>query len=135
MDKIGYTFTRLRNAQLAGHDRVYVKYSKLNLRLIGFLSKEGFIGGYRVNFTDNSKEKICGFIEALLKKKGFIKIGRVSKPSRRVYVSCNELKSIYKRRYAGSNLTVLIVSTSQGLLSHSESFVKNTGGEILGYVL
>jgi len=135
MDKIGYTFTRLRNAQLAGHDRVYIKYSKLNLRLISFLSKEGFIGGYRFNFTDNNTDKTYGVIEALLKKNGFIKIGRVSKPSRRLYVSCNELKSIHKRKYAGSNLTVLIVSTSQGLLSHSESFIKNAGGEILGYVL
>ena len=135
MDKVGYLFTRLRNAQNAGHSPCSLAYSNLNLDLVRFLTREGFIGSYAVRDKTLSNQKTYQIITVVLKAKGFIKIGRISRPSRRVYVSCKELKSLHKRKFQGSPLVSLVVSTSQGLLTNIESEQRNVGGEVLGYVL
>ena len=82
-DPIADLLTRIRNAQLAGHESVLIPHSKLKCEIIRVLKEEGYIETYRV--TDDVKP----LIEVTLKySKGvpvIEKLKRVSRPGLRIY--------------------------------------------------
>lgn len=126
-DPIADLFTRIRNAHLAGHDRLDVPNSNLKTRISGILKQEGFVRNYRV-----IKDEKQGILRIFLKYKNeepvIQGIKRISKPGRRKYVPKDEVPKVL------NGLGVAIVSTSSGVITDEECRKKGVGGEVLGYV-
>jgi len=125
-DPISDLLTRLRNGVRAKHDHVIIEpLSKIKLGILEILKKEGFIENYKV-----ISEERGGKCEVILKydESGtpiISDLQRVSKPSRRVYVSKNKIP------WVRNGLGIAIVSTSQGLMTDREARRKGVGGELL----
>jgi len=126
-DPLGDLLTRIRNGQRAKKDSVLTPASKLRVRVLDVLQREGYIRGY-------SEEQMGPAAGIRIELKYFegqpaIKhVARVSKPGRRVYSGSTELPRIM------NGLGITIVSTPKGVLSDAEAREQNVGGEVLAEV-
>ena len=126
-DPRGDLLTRIRNGQRAKKDSVLTPASKLRVRVLDVLQREGYIRGY-------SEEQMGPAAGLRIELKYFegqpaIKhVARVSKPGRRVYSAVTELPRV------ADGLGVTIVSTPQGVMADHEARERNVGGEVLCYV-
>ena len=126
-DPLGDLLTRIRNGQRAKKDSVLTTASKLRVRVLDVLQREGYIRGY-------SEEQMGPAAGLRIELKYFegqpaIKhVARVSKPGRRVYSGSQELPRVR------NGLGITIVSTPRGVLSDSEAREQNVGGEVLAEV-
>jgi len=123
-DPLGDLLTRIRNGQRARKDSVLSPASKLRVRVLDVLQREGYIRGY-------SEEQMGPAAGVRIELKYFegqpaIKhVARVSKPGRRVYSGSQELPRVM------NGLGITIVSTPNGVLSDAEAREQNVGGEVL----
>jgi len=126
-DPLGDLLTRIRNGQRARKDSVLSPASKLRVRVLDVLQREGYIRGY-------SEEQMGPAAGVRIELKYFegqpaIKhVARVSKPGRRVYSGSQELPKVR------NGLGITIVSTPRGVLSDAEAREQNVGGEVLAEV-
>ena len=122
-DPIADLLTRIRNAQLAGHESVLIPHSKLKCEIIRVLKEEGYIETYRV--TDDVKP----LIEVTLKySKGvpvIEKLKRVSRPGLRIYKDSDNVPSV------NGGLGVAIVSTNKGVMTDRLALKEGVGGEVI----
>ena len=126
-DPLGDLLTRIRNGQRAKKDSVLSPASKLRIRVLDVLQREGYIRGY----SDEQMGPAAGVRIELKYFEGqpAIKhVARVSKPGRRVYSGSQELPRVR------NGLGITIVSTPRGVLSDAEAREQNVGGEILAEV-
>lgn len=124
-DPIADMLTRVRNAQSANHDVVVIPASKMKIAIAHILRDEGFIQNYKC-IRDNKQ----GVLKIALKYnddgKGVIRsIKRMSKSSRRVYVSAEDIP------YVKYGFGTGILSTSKGVMSDREARKQHIGGEYL----
>jgi small subunit ribosomal protein S8 len=127
-DPIADMLTRIRNANMVGHERVEIPASKLKMELTRTLHEEGYIRNYR--WIDDRKQ---GILRIYLKygenrERVITGLKRISKPGRRVYVKADQLPRVY------GNLGIALLSTSRGVKTASECRKANIGGEVLCYV-
>ena len=126
-DPLGDLLTRIRNGQRARKDSVLSPASKLRVRVLDVLQREGYIRGY-------SEEEMGPAKGVRIELKYFegqpaIKhVARVSKPGRRVYSGSQDLPRVM------NGLGITIVSTPRGVLSDAEAREQNVGGEVLAEV-
>lgn len=127
MDPIAQMLTKIRNAQLAGHDSVNIMASKLKLAIAKILEKEGYVQEVAME-SENNKE----FIKIVLKydrvskterRPAITGIRRVSKEGQRIYVKSKDISRVK------NNYGIGIVTTSQGVMTNYESKKKGLGGE------
>ncbi len=126
-DPLGDLLTRIRNGQRAKKDSVLSPASKLRVRVLDVLQREGYIRGY----SDEQMGPAAGIRIELKYFEGqpAIKhVARVSKPGRRVYSGSQELPRVR------NGLGITIVSTPRGVLSDAEAREQNVGGEVLAEV-
>lgn len=120
-DPIADLLTRIRNGVKAFHESVTVPYSKIKEEILKILKTKGFIEDYKMVKDGNHQA-----IEVMLKEsKGEFTLKRVSKPGQRIYLKHQELKPV--KRGMGFH----ILSTSKGLMTNSEAYRQNLGGEII----
>ena len=126
-DPIADMLTRIRNANQQKHEEVSIPTSKTKVALAEILKNEGFIGGYRIEGEGVHKN-----IVITLKYKGNERVitglKRVSKPGLRQYAKVNEIPQVL------NGLGIVILSTSQGLMTDKEARAKKIGGEVLAYI-
>lgn len=126
-DPIADMLTRIRNANQQKHETVSIPYSNLKNDLANILKNEGFITDFVVNEEGNHKN-----IVITLKYKGNERVitglKRVSKPGLRQYAKVNEIPKVL------NGLGIVVLSTSQGLMTDKEARAKNIGGEVLAYI-
>lgn len=126
-DPIADMLTRIRNANQQRHEEVAIPCSKLKVNLAEILKNEGFINNYRIDGEGVKKN-----IVITLKYKGNDRVitglKRVSKPGLRQYAKVNEIPKVL------NGLGIVILSTSQGLMTDKEARAKNLGGEVLAYI-
>ena len=126
-DPIADMLTRIRNANRQHHETVMVPASKLKVDIAEILKNEGFIKGYKVEGEGPIKN-----IVITLKYRGnervITDLKRISKPGLRVYAKVNEIPK------ALNGLGIVILSTSQGLMTDKEARAKQVGGEVLAYI-
>ena len=126
-DPIADMLTRIRNANQQRHEEVVVPASKLKVDLAEILKNEGFIKGYKVE-----SEGVAKNIVITLKYKGNDRVisglKRVSKPGLRQYVKVNEIPKVL------NGLGIVVLSTSQGLMTDKKARELNVGGEVVAYV-
>ena len=129
-DPIADMLTRVRNASKAGLPTVSMPSSKIKAALAATLQETGFIDGFEVEDLGHNKKAL----NITLKYKGknaspvIEGIKRVSRPSRRVYVSSAEIPRVL------GGLGVAILTTSQGLVTDRTARKRGVGGELLCYV-
>ena len=126
-DPIADMLTRIRNANRQHHETVMVPASKLKVDIAEILKNEGFIKGYKVEGEGTIKN-----IVITLKYRGnervITDLKRISKPGLRVYAKVNEIPKVL------NGLGIVILSTSQGLMTDKEARAKQVGGEVLAYI-
>ena len=127
-DPIADMLTRLRNASRARHREVLVPASRTKREIARILRDEGFIDGY-----DELQDGPRSFIRITLKYVGgkapvVSGLKRISKPGLRVYAGKTEIPRVL------GGLGIVIVSTSQGIMTGAEARKAQLGGEVLAYV-
>jgi small subunit ribosomal protein S8 len=127
-DPIADMLTRIRNAIRAKHTRVDIPGSKLKIEVARILKEEGYINNY-VTKGDGIKYSIRIFIRFDAKGVSSIThLERYSKPSRRIYVGCDEIPRVL------GGYGINIISTSKGLMSGKRARQEKIGGEILAQI-
>jgi small subunit ribosomal protein S8 len=124
-DTISDFLTRVRNAQQAGHRRVDIPASKVKRAMAKILVEKGYINKF-IDIEDNKQ----GILRLFLKYDAYghpvIKeIKRISKPGLRKYSSTDTIPRSY------NGLGIVILSTSQGVMTDKEARKLNIGGEVL----
>lgn len=130
-DNLSDMLARIKNGQKAKLFEIYLfsPVPKICFKTLDLLYQEGYIRGFKKIYNN---KKLC--VKVLLKydlegNPVITKIGRVSKPGRRIYTS---VKSIWKIK---SGLGMFILSTPKGILTDSDARMLNTGGEVLCYIM
>jgi small subunit ribosomal protein S8 len=123
-DIIADTLTRIRNAQRAGHEQVDVYVNGLIEKMLKILKDEGFIAEF-IPYKDQSKPMAKVDLKYYKNKPVIRGMERVSKPSKRIYQACEEIKP------ALNNIGINIYSTSKGVMSGKEARMQNVGGEFI----
>jgi small subunit ribosomal protein S8 len=126
MDPIADMLTIIRNGCRSRKIEVTVPYSRLKTEILRVLLEEGFIN----NFTlDAKKKKISIMLKYAKNGESVIRnLERISKSSRRVYVSKKEVP------YVLGGLGTAILTTSSGVLSDREARKNKVGGEVIMHV-
>lgn len=129
-DPIADYLTRIRNAQMAGHQVVTIPSSKLKKSLTEILYNNGFIHRYKFNDQDGPQGSISIAIKYL--KPGnepvIRSMKRVSKPGLRIYKKAADIPKVI------DGLGIAVISTSHGLMTGHEARKRNLGGEVLCYI-
>jgi len=124
-DPIADMLTRIRNANQALHETVVMPSSKLKEEVAKVFAAEGYIEGYEVK-AQGVKRELELKLKYLPDRSRVIRgLRRVSKPGGRVYKGAEDLPRVQ------GGLGVVVVSTSQGLLTDSEARRRRLGGELL----
>jgi small subunit ribosomal protein S8 len=124
-DPIADMLTRVRNASKAKFNSVDIPGSKIKFELAKLLKDEGYIRDYK--FIKDNKQ---GVLRVYLKynekqENSILRIDRVSKPSKRVYVKGKDIKPVY------NGLGIAVLSTSKGIMTDKHARENNIGGEII----
>ncbi|MDP2934177.1 MAG: 30S ribosomal protein S8 [bacterium] len=127
VDPISDMLTRIRNAQAVGHKTVDFPFSKIKFELANILNNEKYLGAVskKGKTTDKKIEVVLKYKDERCKKPVIQGLKRISMPGQRIYVPKKELNRISRER------GMVILSTSQGIMTVSDAKRKNTGGEIL----
>ena len=127
-DPIADMLTRIRNALTARHSEVRIPYSRFKHAIAEVLLREGYIAGIEVEGKPPKRE-LRITLKYARKGKELIPVithlRRLSKPGGRMYAPADGLPRPL------SGLGIVVVSTSQGVLSDREARKKGVGGELI----
>lgn len=113
---------RIKNAAMAGKKTIEVDKTNLIEAIASTLKREGFL--HSVEVKDN---KLIVELSYHQKKPAIIDIKIVSKPGLRVYMQAKEIRN-------KKSPSILIISSSKGIISSSEAIKSNSGGEVLAEI-
>jgi len=128
-DTIANMITCVRNANLEKTKTVQIPATNITKNIGRILLQEGFIE----NFREHQENK-TDFLTLTLKYQGKKKkpyittLRRISKPGLRMYSNHKEIPKVL------GGIGIVILSTSQGIMTDREARKKQIGGEILCYV-
>lgn len=112
---------KIKNAQEAGKNSLKTPFAKMDLAIAELLLKQGYLKG--VEAKGKSTKRV---IEIDLKDGKAIKgIKFISRPSRRIYSGCKDIRRVKSGYGMGA------VSTSKGIMSDKEARKQKLGGQIL----
>ena len=124
-DTIGDFITRVRNAQLATHDKVDVPSSNMRQGIATVLKDRGFIRDFKV-VADGKQGMMRVYLKYTPEGKPLIdSIRRVSRPGLRRYVGATTIPKVR------SGYGIAVLSTSKGVMSGETARQQNIGGEYL----
>ena len=127
-DPVADMLTRIRNANIARHDKMELPASRLKEEIARILQEEGYIKSYR-----HLEDRKQGTLRLYLKysnegERVITGLKRVSKPGRRVYANKAGLPRVL------NGLGTAVLSTSSGVMTASQCRRTGVGGEVLCYV-
>ena len=125
MDRISEFLTRIRNAGLAGQEKVDVPSSNERVGIAKVLEETGFIKSFKV-----AKDGKQGMMRIQLKyndlgKHSITSLDRSSRPGKRVYVGKDQVPVVR------SGLGLAILSTNKGIMSSKAAAANKLGGELI----
>lgn len=124
-DPISDLLTRVRNGVHAKQPKVDVPASQLKVAIVDLWKKGGYIKNYKL-YRQDQRGVLRIYLKYVAKGTSVIQgIHRVSKPSRRVYASHDEIPVIL------NGLGMAILSTSKGVINDETARASKVGGEIL----
>jgi small subunit ribosomal protein S8 len=126
-DPIADMLTRIRNASRARHTDVSIPASRTKLAIARILKEEGFIEDF-AEAQNGPRRDITIRLKYVGKVPVVSGLKRISKPGLRVYAAKTEIPRVL------GGLGVVIVSTSQGIMTGAQARKSQLGGEVLAYV-
>lgn len=123
MDPIGDALIRIKNGYSVGKTEVDIKFSKLILKLMTLLQKEGYLSDVL-----QKEGKLVVTLKYDSRVPAVTDVKRVSKPSLRVYKGVRELPRVL------NGLGIAVISTPKGLMTDKEARKVKLGGEVLALV-
>jgi len=108
---------RARKSEVVLH-----RYSRILLSILAIAQLKGYIKEYKVDQEKNTVKVIMGNMNAC---------GSISP---RYAVQTDEIENFVQRYLPAKNIGVIIVSTSQGLMTHQTAQEKNIGGSLVAYI-
>ena len=116
--------TMVRNAEAAGKPDCIVPSSELVKNVLKTMKSSGYIKSFNPVDENDKKFKI--------QLKGKINKCMAIRP--RFSVGVDEYEKFEKRFLPSKDIGVIIVSTSQGVMTHKQAKEKNMGGSLLAFV-
>jgi small subunit ribosomal protein S8 len=124
-DPIADLLTRVRNGVHAKQPKVDVPASQLKVAVVDLWKKGGYIRDYKL-YRQDQRGILRIYLKYVDKGVSVIQgIRRVSKPSRRVYASYDQIPKVL------NGLGMAVISTSKGVLNDDVARETKVGGEIL----
>ncbi len=127
-DPIADMLTRVRNASRAHHTEVVVPASRVKREIARILVQEGFISSWteEKEGPEINLRLILKYVDGKASVVSGLK--RISKPGLRVYARKTDIPRVL------GGLGIVIVSTSQGIMTGAQARKAQLGGEVLAYV-
>nr|YP_009413658.1 ribosomal protein S8 [Pityopus californicus]ASN79033.1 ribosomal protein S8 [Pityopus californicus] len=128
-DTIADIITSIRNADMARKRVVRIAYTNITETFAKILLREGFIENIRKH-----RESTQSFLVSTLRyrrhreSRNILNLKRISRPGLRIYSNYQKIPRIL------GGMGVVILSTSQGIMTDREARLKKIGGEILCYI-
>jgi len=123
-DQLANIFSQIMNAERVGKQEVSTKGSVLVKQCLALLKENGYLTEIKEVKTQQGE-----LLEITLK--GTINNCNVIKP--RFAVKAYEYEKFEKRYLPAKEFGILLVSTSQGLMTHTAAKEKNLGGRLIAY--
>ena len=124
-DPIADLLTRIRNGQSSGKTEVNCPASKVKLAIAKVLKDEGYIEDFAATSSAEGKPTLAVQLKYYQGRPVIDRLERISRPGLRVYKGKDELPKIL------GGLGVVIVSTSQGVMTDAQARAAGHGGEVL----
>lgn len=124
-DPVADMLTRIRNAILVRQHEVSMPHSKLKEGIAVILKKKALVIDYKVDKDGFGHKQLKITINQPQSNARISEIKRISTPGRRVYTRADKMPVIKNGR------GMIIVSTSQGLMTGAEAKAKGVGGEVI----
>ncbi|HEV2037689.1 MAG TPA: 30S ribosomal protein S8 [Candidatus Eremiobacteraceae bacterium] len=127
-DPIADMLTRIRNANIAHHERVDIPASRLKKDVAKVLKDEGFIKGVEV-VSGVPRDVIRITLKYGQHRERVINgLQRISRPGLRIYTPRGDIPKCM------GGLGLVIMSTSKGIMSGRQAKRLNCGGEVVAFV-
>jgi len=127
-DPIADLLTRIRNASSAGLRYTNIPGSRIKVEMVRLLREQGFISDFRL-IRDGKQGRIKVALKYTEAGKPAIRgLVRVSKSGCRVYSGVDGLKG------RDTDVSIKIVTTSKGVMTHTQARESCVGGEVLAMV-
>nr|YP_009659448.1 ribosomal protein S8 [Riccia fluitans]QCR64616.1 ribosomal protein S8 [Riccia fluitans]QYB18431.1 ribosomal protein S8 [Riccia fluitans]WKW95063.1 ribosomal protein S8 [Riccia fluitans] len=128
-DTISNMITSIRNANLGKIKTIKVPATNITRNIAKILFQEGFIDNFIDNKQNTKDILILNLKYQGKKKKSYITtLRRISKPGLRIYSNHKEIPKVL------GGMGIVILSTSQGIMTDREARQKKIGGELLCYI-
>ena len=131
-DSLSDMLTRLRNGCAVHSATVILPLTRLNQQICQILQKEGYITSFRRIshrniLIDLKYNHILGSTSLGLGnvKPSITNLRRLSKPGARIYTTGKQMPKVF------NGIGIIIVSTSQGIMTDREARSRSLGGELL----
>lgn len=125
-DPIADMLTRIRNAAAVRKTEINLPHSKVKEKVAILLKEQHLIESVEVS---KEKEGVFKSLKIVINEphtnSKITEIVRLSKPGRRVYARADKIPTVKSGR------GIVIVSTSQGLMTGTEAKKKGIGGELI----
>ncbi len=126
MDTIADMLTRIRNAIMRNHQTVSIPYSKFKKAVILVLVKHGYLKKVQIIKNLEGRKELKVSLKYNEEGESAIAgIKKISKGGQRIYSGA---QGIHK---AGGRRGMIVLSTSQGVMSHFEAKKNKAGGEVI----
>ncbi len=123
-DPIADMLSRIRNAILVEKNQVTMPHSKIKHKIAQELAKSKFVDSVSTDDNEGRKQLIIVINQPGAAAK-ITSIERISKPGRRAYSGADDLPRVKNGR------GIVIVSTSQGVMTGRQAIKKRLGGELI----
>ncbi len=141
-DTLSDMLTRLRNGCAVQSATVVLPLTRLNQEVCQILEKEGYIASFRrvshrnliidLKYSQlhpsNSSKDGSSVVNKTIDKKikpSITNLRRLSKPGARIYTTSKQMPKVF------NGIGIIIVSTSQGIMTDREARFRSLGGELL----
>ncbi len=126
MDTLANMFSQIKNAQAVGKRVVELPYSRFKKAVASLLESEDYLSEVKVFKPKEKPHKMLSLKLKYFKDEPFIThLKNISKPGQRIYLPADRIPQVLGGR------GLVVVSTSQGIMSGEKAREKNLGGEIL----
>ena len=126
-DPLSDMFTRIRNAVAVSKPSVSLPHSQLKETVAKILVDNGFLKHVAVDEKGDFKKLLID-INDEDSSSTISEIARISKPGRRVYVKADDIPTIKRGR------GIVIITTSQGVMTGQDARTRGLGGELIGRI-
>nr|YP_009261731.1 ribosomal protein S8 [Pugionium dolabratum]YP_009261816.1 ribosomal protein S8 [Pugionium cornutum]ANJ04078.1 ribosomal protein S8 [Pugionium dolabratum]ANJ04163.1 ribosomal protein S8 [Pugionium cornutum]QKK48086.1 ribosomal protein S8 [Pugionium pterocarpum] len=130
-DTIADIITSIRNADMNRKGTVRIGSTNITESIVKILLREGFIENVRKHRENNQYFLILTLRHRRNKKESYktiLNLKRISRPGLRIYSNSQRIPRIL------GGIGIVILSTSQGIMTDREARRKRIGGEILCYI-